>query len=150
MKKEEQLLRDVTEMIKLTKEGKIAWDIQCQTTEYNDAAKKPIEREDDGTEWVVDECFVSYHCEHRGKEFLMITYEQIFTCGEKTKTINMVFLPPLGVRFFDVDLQAPYAIEADQMVLYEIHQLWLTILEQYKKDPQSIRMDVTGRELVLS
>jgi hypothetical protein len=36
------------------------------------------------------------------------------------------------------------------MLLYEIHVLWQAILEQYKKDPQTIHMDVTPRELILS
>jgi hypothetical protein len=149
MKKEEQLLRDVTEMVKLTEGGKLQWDIQCQTTEYNDPAKKPVEHAD-GEEWVLDECFVSFHCHHREKEFLMITYEQIYTCGKKQKTINLVFLPPLSIRFFDVDILAPYAVEADQMLLYEIHVLWQTVLEQYKKDPQTIQLSITPRELLLS
>ena len=56
---------------------------------------------------------------------------------------------PLGIRFFDVDVLAPYAVEADQMLVYEVHMLWLAVLEQYKKDPQSMELDVTGRELVL-
>ena len=50
---------------------------------------------------------------------------------------------------FDVDVLAPYAVEADQMLIYEVHMLWLTVLEQYKKEPQNIELDVTGRELVL-
>jgi hypothetical protein len=149
MKKEEELLRDVTELVKQTIGGKIHWDIQCQTTEYNDPATKPLEHAD-GEDWVVDECFVSYHCTYHGKEFLLITYEQIYTCGEKQKTINLVFMPPLAIRFFDVDILAPYAVETDQVVLYEIHLLWLAVLEQYKKDPDSIQMDVNRRELILS
>ena len=98
-KKEEQLVRKVTDMIQKTREGKLHWDIQCQTTEYNDPAKKPVETEE-GETWVIDECFVSYHC-------------------------------------------------MDQMLVYEVHMLWLAVLEQYKKDPQSMELDVTGRELVL-
>ena len=43
-KKEEQLVRKVTDMIQKTREGKLHWDIQCQTTEYNDPAKKPVEK----------------------------------------------------------------------------------------------------------
>jgi hypothetical protein len=139
----------VTDLLKRTESGKIHWDIQCQTTEYNDPTTKPVEH-DDGEDWLVDECFVSYHCDHRDKEFLMITYEQIFTCGEKQKTINLVFLPPLSMRFFDVDVLAPYAIEADAVLLYEIHRLWLAVLELYKKDPESVHMDANRRELILS
>ena len=69
----------------------------------------------------------------RKKEFLLVSYEQIYTCGEKKKSCNLIFLPPLGIRFFDVDVLAPYAVEADQMLIYEVHMLWLTVLEQYKK-----------------
>ena len=52
-KKEEQLVRKVTDMIQKTREGKLHWDIQCQTTEYNDPAKKPVETEE-GETWVID------------------------------------------------------------------------------------------------
>ena len=108
-KKEEQLVRKVTDMIQKTREGKLHWDIQCQTTEYNDPAKKPVETEE-GETWVIDECFVSYHCMDQEKEFLLVSYEQIYTCGEKKKSCNLIFLPPLGIRFFDVDVLAPYAV----------------------------------------
>lgn len=94
-KKEEQLVRKVTDMIQKTREGKLHWDIQCQTTEYNDPAKKPVETEE-GETWVIDECFVSYHCMDQEKEFLLVSYEQIYTCGEKKKSCNLIFLPPLG------------------------------------------------------
>lgn len=148
MKKEEQLAKKVTELIQKTREGKLHWDIQCQTTEYNDPAIKPVEQEN-GENWMVDECFVAYHCMDQEKEFLLISYEQIYTCGEKKKSCNLIFEPPLGVRFFDVDVLAPYALETDQMLVYEVHMLWLTVLEQYKKNPDQISMDVTPRELVL-
>ena len=148
MKKEEQLLNDLTELIKETQKNKVDWKVDCQTTEYNDLQEKPV-HEEDGERWIVDECFVSYHCMDQEKEFLLVSYEQIYTCGEKKKSCNLIFLPPLGIRFFDVDVLAPYAVEADQMLIYEVHMLWLAVLEQYKKDPQSMELDVTGRELVL-
>jgi hypothetical protein len=144
----DELLQKVTDFVKLSGEGKIVWNIQCQTTEYNEPSSKPVEHDEDG-DWVVDECFVSYNCTHKGEEFLMITYEQIFTCGEKQKTINLVFIPPLVIRYFDVDVLAPYAIEVDQVLLYEIHLLWLAVLEQYKSDPESIHIDANRRELIL-
>ena len=138
-KKEEQLVRKVTDMIQKTREGKLHWDIQCQTTEYNDPAKKPVETEEGNYDYhslneptitgvpetisVLDESFVSYHCMDQEKEFLLVSYEQIYTCGEKKKSCNLIFLPPLGIRFFDVDVLAPYAVEADQMLVYEVHML---------------------------
>ena len=69
-KKEEQLIRKVTDMIQKTREGKLHWDIQCQTTEYNDPSTKPVETEN-GETWVIDECFVSYHCRKNFCWFLM-------------------------------------------------------------------------------
>lgn len=148
MKKETELMRKLTELSRETKEGKIHWDIQYQTTEYNDPAAKPVE-EENGEKWIVDECFVGYHCVHRGEEFLMITYEQFYTCGDKKKSCNLIFLPPDGIRFFDVDVLASYAVMADQMLVYEAHMLWLTILEAYKADKDRVRLEVTSRELVL-
>lgn len=146
-KKEEQLVRKVTDMIQKTREGKLHWDIQCQTTEYNDPAKKPVETEE-GETWVIDECFVSYHCMDQEKNFYWFLMSRS-TPAERKEVLQFDFLPPLGIRFFDVDVLAPYAVEADQMLIYEVHMLWLTVLEQYKKDPQSMELDVTGRELVL-
>ena len=97
MKKETGLMRKLTELTKETKAGKLHWDIQYQTTEYSDPAGKPVE-EENGEKWIVDECFVGFHCMHQGREFLMITYEQFYTCGDKKKSCNLVFLPPDGIR----------------------------------------------------
>lgn len=110
MKRQEELSRELTELITATKEGKIRWNLQVQTTEANDAAEKPVEREN-GVEWTIDECYVSYYCEYKGKEFCMITYEMIKTAGEKVTSGNMVFCPPLGVRFFDLRTLMPYSVE---------------------------------------
>ena len=98
MKKETELMRELTELTKETRAGRIHWDIQYQTTEYNDPAQKPVE-EEDGAKWIVDECFVGYHCIHHDKEFLLITYEQFYTCGDKKKSCNLIFLPPDGAVF---------------------------------------------------
>ena len=42
MKREEELLREIREMVKETKAGKICWKIIEQTTEYNEKEKKPV------------------------------------------------------------------------------------------------------------
>ena len=132
MKKSAELLKKLPDLVKETKENKLQWKIEFQTTEYNDPSEKPTEQID-GKDWLLDECFVSYHCEYKGKEFLLITYEQIASFEAKKKSYNLAFVPPLGNRFFDVDLLAPYAVELDQMLAYEIHMLWLTILEKLKE-----------------
>ena len=96
MKKEDELLKELTDMVKETKKGQIKWKLSCQTTEYNDEAVKPTVTEN-GITWTVDECYVSYECTYKGSDFVMITYEMIHTAGDKRQTTNLVFLPPLGI-----------------------------------------------------
>ena len=145
MNKSAELLKKLPDLVKETKENKLQWKIEFQTTEYNDPSEKPTEQID-GKDWLLDECFVSYHCEYKGKEFLLITYEQIASFEAKKKSYNLAFVPPLGNRFFDVDLLAPYAVELDQMLAYEIHMLWLTILEKLKEHSKNITIDVSPRD----
>lgn len=148
MKREEELLKQLTEMTKDTKAGKVAWEVICQTTEYNDSESKPV-IEDDGTMWTVDECYVSYHCEYKGKEFLMITYEMIHTNGSTVKTTNLVFMPPLGIRYFDINTLLPYAVETNNMLTYQIKTLWEMLLAMYKANPASVKLDVSERVLII-
>lgn len=148
MKKEDELLKDLTAMVKETKQGKIKWKITGQTTEYNDDSEKPKVTED-GTEWTVDECFVSYECKYNGKDFVMITYEMIHSAGDKKQTTNLVFLPPLGIRYFDISTLLPYAVPASNVLTYEIHTLWLLLLEMYKADNTSVDLDMSARELTI-
>lgn len=146
--KTEELVRQLADMAKDTRFGKIKWDVKCQTTEYNDAASKP-QIEEDGVAWTVDECYVSYHCEYKGTEFLMITYEMIHTAGDTMKTTNMVFLPPLGIRYFDVNILLPYAVENDNVLSYQVQSLWKLLLDMYKADPNSVALDVSERVLTI-
>lgn len=148
MKREEELVKQLTDMVKDTKAGKVHWNVICQTTEYNDAESKP-RVEEDGLQWTVDECYVSYHCEYKGKEFLMITYEMLHTAGDKVKSTNLVFLPPLGVRYFDIHTLLPYSVEASQMLTYQVHSLWTLLLDMYKANPDSVTMDVSERVLTI-
>lgn len=148
MKKEEELLKQLMDMTKDTKAGKIHWDVKCQTTEYNDAANKPQVMEDDIL-WTVDECYVSYYCEYKGNEFLMITYEMLHTAGDKVKTTNLVFLPPLGIRYFDIHTLLPYAMETSNMLSYQVQTLWSLLLDMYKANPDSVALDVSERVLTI-
>ncbi len=141
MKKQTELSHTLTELIRETKEGKIRWNVEVQTTEANDPAEKPVEQEN-GVDWTVDECYVSYYCIHKGKEFCMITYELIKTSEGRTTSSNMVFLPPLGVRFFDLRTLLPHSVEASAVLLDQIHHLWVLLLDMYKVDKSSIYLDV--------
>ena len=148
MMKTNELLRNLSEMIKATKAGGLQWDIKCSTKEYNAPEDKPVVVEE-GISWTVDECYVSFHCEYKGKEFLLITYEMIHSAGDKNRTTNLVFLPPLGIRYFDINVLMDYAIETDQMLVYEIHRLWLTLIEEYQTNQGRIRLDVDERKLTI-
>lgn len=141
MKKPEELSRLLMELQKATKEGRIRWNIQVQTTEHNDPATKPIEVED-GISWTVDECFVSYVCEYKGQDFCMITYELIKTAGNKVQTTNLIFLPPMGIRAFLLQTLLPYSIQASSVLANQIHNLWELILIMYKNDKTSVYLDV--------
>lgn len=148
MKREDELLKQLTDMMKDTKAGKLRWEVKCQTTEYNDAESKPKVMEEDIL-WTVDECYVSYYCEYKGKEFLMITYEMLHTAGEKVKTTNLVFLPPLGIRYFDIHTLLPYAVENSNMISYQVQTLWSMLLDMYKANPASVDLDVSERVLTI-
>lgn len=148
MKKEDELLKCIPEMVKETKAGKLKWRITGQTTEYNDLKTKPTVQEEENL-WVVDECYIEYLCEYKGKEFLMITYEMIHTCGNKKKTTNLIFMPPLGIRYFDIHTLLPYSINASQILTYSVHTLWLTLLETYKVRPEQVSIDMSPRTLTI-
>lgn len=148
MKKQEELSRELAELISETKAGRIRWNLQVQTTEANDPSEKPKEIEN-GVEWTVDECYVSYYCQYKGKEFCMITYEMIKKSEENVMSSNMVFCPPLGVRFFDLHTLLPHSVEASAVLLEQIHQLWVMLLDLYKTDKGSIYLDVRPGKLTI-
>lgn len=139
--KQDELTRRIAELLIETKAGKVRWNVEVQTTEANEASEKPIEVEN-GVEWTLDECYVSYYCKHRGKDFCMITYELIKTAGDKVTSSNMVFIPPLGVRLFDLRTLLPHSVETSPVLLDQIHQLWVLLLDMYKVDKSSLYLDV--------
>ena len=65
MKKQEEIFREFQEMMGETKEGRIRWSVEVMTTEANPAEEKPVEHED-GLDWTIDECYVSYYCKYKG------------------------------------------------------------------------------------
>lgn len=148
MKKPEELYRELVEMTKLTKERKLHWSVEVMTTEANPPEEKPVERED-GISWTVDECYVSYTCTFKGRQFVMITYEMIKTAGEKVATTNLIFLPPLSVRVFNLHMLMPYALKASPVLAAQIKTLWELLLSMYKADPSSVSLDVKPGNLTI-
>ena len=148
MKKPEELSRLLTEMYKETKEGRIRWSVQVQTTEHNNPSEKPVEVED-GVSWTIDECYVSYVCNYKGQDFCMITYEMMKTSGDRVQTTNLVFLPPMGIRVFHLQTLLPYAVQASNVLANQIRNLWELLLIQYKTDKTSVYLDVIPGTLVI-
>ena len=66
MKKQEEIFHEIQDMMGETKEGRIRWSVEVQTTEANPVEEKPVEHED-GLDWTIDECYVSYYCKYKGK-----------------------------------------------------------------------------------
>ena len=116
--KPEELVQTLMKMYKETREGKLSWKLAVQTTEGNDEVYTV---EEEGQMWTVDECYVSYDCEYRGKEFCMISYEMIKTSGEQVRTMNYIFLPPLGVRLFSLHTLLKHSVKADAVLISQVH-----------------------------
>ncbi len=137
--KPEELTQMLMKMQKETREGKLHWKLEVQTTEGNEE-KYTVEEE--GRVWIVDECYTSFFCEYQGSEFCMITYEMIKSNMEETKTNNYVFLPPLGVRLFSLHTLLPHSIEANAVVISHIHALWELLAELVKKSSPQVELRI--------
>ncbi len=125
-----------------TKEGKQHWNVEMKTSEYKEESEKPVV-EADGKQWVVDECYTAYSCEEHGNEFVMITYENIETCGEEVRSTNMVFLPDPNVRYFDLDRLAQDAILPSQKLMETIHQLFTLLLSLQKEESAQVEWKIS-------
>lgn len=136
-----QLANTLDDMMKDTKRGSLSWKMQLETTDdLDDSLKEKFVQ--DGIEWLVDECFVEYSCTWRGQDFCMISYEHVLTFENQTRMTCLVFLPPLGMRFFDVAELAPYAVKADAYVTNKVHMLWEMLMELYRTDPSRCQLRV--------
>lgn len=136
----EELSQTLQKMRKDTQEGKLNWRIDVQTTDGN-AEKFTVS--EDGKTWTVDECYVSYLCKYRGNEFCLISYEMIKTCGLQVKTMNYLFLPPLGVRLFSLHTLLPHSVEADAMLVSQVHALWEVIMGLVKQNSSQVEFHIT-------
>ena len=67
----EELIQTLKIMQQDTRDGKQNWSLTVQTTEGNEE-KYTVEEEN--RTWTIDECYVSYHCTYRGKEFCMVIW----------------------------------------------------------------------------
>ena len=151
MKKQEEIFHEIQDMMGETKEGRIRWSVEVQTTEANPVEEKPVEHED-GLDWTIDECYVSYYCKYKGKDFCLITYEMLKTANsstgeQKVKSSNMVFLPPLGIRLFDLRTLLPYSVETSSVLLNQIHNLFVLLMDLHKADAGSIYFNVKPGKL---
>lgn len=137
----EALNAKLDDMIKDTKTKHLKWRLELETSEYETPDKK-IKVNEEKKEWVMDECYVCFSCTFHGADFVLITYEDIETCEDKTRSMNLIFLPPVGMRLFDVNALAPYSIAASAALTAKIHTLWDLLLAMYKEDNTSVDLIV--------
>ncbi len=135
------LAKHLDDMLQETKKGHLNWQLELQSTDgLDDSIKHRLT--EDGKEWIVDECFISFYCKFRGKDQLMITYEHIKRHESQVRTDNLIFMPPLNVRYFDVGILSPYIIDADAVLLNKFHQLWMLLMELYKQNDGHVSLKV--------
>ncbi len=136
----EELKQVLTELQKETVSGKLNWRLDVQTTEGNEE-KYTVEEK--GEVWTVDECYVSYRCKYRGKDFCMITYEMIKTSGEKIRTVNYVFLPPPGVGLFSLHTLLKHSIEPNAALMSSVHAIWELLMGLVKNKSSQVTFHIT-------
>lgn len=135
--KPETLIAKLDDLLKETKTNRLKWIVEIKTSEYEDNIEKNVIQEDNKS-WTMDECYVSYACKFHGEDFVMVTYEDIETCNEEIRSFNMVFLPPSGIRLFQMDALISYSVEMTASLAQKLHLLWETLLEKHKEDPEKI------------
>ena len=133
----EALTAKLDDMLKDTKSKHLKWRLEIETSEYEPQDKKLVIKEGN-QEWLMNECYICFSCKFHEEDFAMITYEDIETCEKETRSLNMVFLPPVSMRLFDVNTLAPYSIPANSVLTSKIHSLYETLLSLYKEDNSNV------------
>lgn len=141
-----ELIKQIGRMVDATKKGKLKWNVLVQTTETNE---EKYYIEEDGRNWQVDECYVSYVCNFQGKDFCMITYELMRKSKGEFHTSNFVFLPPMGIRLFHVHTLLPYSVQNSNMLSSAVHMLWLILLEMAKQKNENVQFDVVEGKVTI-
>ena len=62
---------------------------------------------------------------------------------------NMVFVPPLGIRYFDLHTLLPHSVETSAVLMEQIHRLWMILLEMYKADQGSVDLKARAGTLTI-
>ncbi len=135
------LSRQLEDMIKETGKNHLSWNMVIESTDDLDESIKE-KLEDDGITWTVDECFVEYSCQWKGKDFCLISYEHVLSHEDKTRMNALVFLPPLGMRYFDINTLAPYAIKVDSVLANRVHILFETLMTHVRADDHTVSLRV--------
>ena len=79
----------------------------------------------------------------------MITYEMIKTAGDKVSTMNMIFLPPMGIRLFNLNTLMPHSVKTSGVLANQVHNLWELLLGMYKIDNSTVSLKVTPGKLTI-
>ncbi|MGN0485351.1 MAG: hypothetical protein ACI4HI_17570 [Lachnospiraceae bacterium] len=140
--KPELLANELRDMIRQTKDGRLNWNVEVDTTDAIPIEEK-VHVQEEGRDWIVDECFTSFSCTYQKQEFCLITYEIVKKSGETVHSTNMAFLPPTFQRVFDLNLLVAHTIDLDRTLALCIHELWECIYNEHKNGNPKIRLKVT-------
>ena len=69
----EALNAKLDDMLKDTKNKRLKWRLEIETSEYEPEDKKIIIKEGN-KEWLMNECYTCFSCTFHGEDFVMITY----------------------------------------------------------------------------
>ena len=70
----------------------------------------------------------------------MISYERILTKGETVRSNALIFLPPEGLRYFDIAVLAPYAVDNNAILSDRVHNLFVTLMDLHREGASQIRV----------
>lgn len=60
-----------------------------------------------------------------------------------------LFFTSARYQILDIGTLLPYSVPASNILTYEIHTLWLLLLEMYKNDNTSVELDASAGELTI-
>ncbi len=63
------------------------------------------------------------------------------------RTMNYIFLPPLGVRLFSLHTLLKHSVKADAVLISQVHALWVLLMELAKKGSGQVALSVTQAQV---
>ena len=71
----------------------------------------------------------------------------IKTTEEQVRTINYIFLPPLGVRLFSLHTLLEHSVKADAVLLSHVHALFVLLMDLAKKGDGQVVLSLSQADV---